>query len=571
MKTTNQIFILVVFFFAFACQKNKEPYPVQIQNAEKIMLKEPAKALLMLDSIRMTIKNQPVETQRYYDLLLFRVNDMCYIPHPSNDTIQKCITYYSKHCDNYKLMVAYYCMGCFYRDKKDYVKASLAYQEALNHSSQSKDFSLIGRIYSQLASLSDIPEESINFFKKSAVYFAKAKDNRTLIYSLCDIAMVFSSENSNDSALYYGEKAYNMAKSLKYSASIQAMNDQMADYYLRANKISHAKCLLDKMLLNPRNNYDRSLFYLDWGEYYQAVNNYYSAVLYYNKCLRVTTDISYRYLSYKALYDIYKKEKDLEKVTVCADSLLNIDNENQLLTHDKEVTKQNIRFDVKRVEKENSSLKIDIGYHQMLIVALIVIFIFLVVLGLRIIKKKELRRREELQNRISDAMSKTSNAVINEKIKQIEVLEENLRRTTEELERDKYALEQLPNKDELLAQIERHKALEDNFIASSIYVILRNNIRDGKSITESQWDDFKIAVNETYDNLNLHLKSIYRKISEQEIRMCDLMKVGFNSEQMAVALNCTVSNTYSIRRRLYKKLTAMSGSSSDLDKWIAEF
>ena len=279
----------------------------------------------------------------------------------------------------------------------------------------------------------------------------------------------------------------------------------------------------------------------------------------------------FKYSSYKALYDIYKKKHDFNNLAICSDSLQNIDNEAQLIAHDSEVTKQNIRFDVKRVEKENSSLKIDIGYHQMLIVALIVIFIFLVVLGLRIIKKKELRRREELQNRISDAMSKTSNAVINEKIKQIEVLEENLRRTTEELERDKYALEQLPNKDELLAQIERHKALEDNFIASSIYVILRNNIRDGKSITESQWDDFKIAVNETYDNLNLHLKSIYRKISEQEIRMCDLMKVGFNSEQMAVALNCTVSNTYSIRRRLYKKLTAMSGSSSDLDKWIAEF
>ncbi len=110
--------MLAVFFFAFACQKNKEPYPVQIQNAEKIMLKEPAKALSMLDSIRMTIKNQPVETQRYYDLLLFRVNDMCYIPHKSNDTIQKCITYYTKHCDNDKLMAAYYCMGCFYRDKK---------------------------------------------------------------------------------------------------------------------------------------------------------------------------------------------------------------------------------------------------------------------------------------------------------------------------------------------------------------------------------------------------------------------------------------------------------------------
>jgi tetratricopeptide (TPR) repeat protein len=571
MKTINQLLILAVFFLAFACQKNKEPYPIQIRDAEKIMLKEPTKALSMLDRIRTTIKNEPVETQRYYDLLLFRVNDMCYIPHPSNDTIQKCITYYTKHCYNDELMTAYYCMGCFYRDKKDFVKASLAYQEALNHSSQSKDFSLIGRLYNQLASLSDIPKEMRSLYKRSAVCFANAKDSITLVYSLSDIAMSFNAENSNDSAVYYGEKAYNMAKSLKDSTTLQVIGCQMADYYLKVNKIKRAKNLLDKMLLNTHNNYDKSLLYLDWGEYYRAVNNYDSAVHYYNKCLQVTTDISYRYLSFKALYDIYKKEKDLEKITVCADSLLNIDNENQLLTHDKEVTKQNIRFGVKRVEKENSSLKVEIGYHQMLIVGLIVIFLFLVALGLKIIKKKELRRREELKNKIRDAMSKKSNAVINEKIKQIEVLEENLKKTTEELERDKQELELLPNKDELLAQIERHKVLEDKFIASSIYVIFCNKIRDGKPITESQWIDFKTAVNDTYDNLNFYLKSINSKISEQEIRMCDLMKVGFNSEQMAVALNCAVSNTYSIRRRLYKKLTAMSGSSSDLDKWIAEF
>lgn len=571
MRTINKLFLFTMIILMIACQKSKQPYPVQILKAEKILINKPATALSKLDSIKGLIKNQPTETQRYYDLLMFRAHDMCYFPHPSNDSIQKCITYYTKNFNNDKLMTAYYCMGCFYRDKENYVKASQAYQKALNYASQSKDYSLIGRIYNQLAHLSGIPKETIPLYKKSAVYFEKAKDNITLMYSIRDIAMSFSSEDLNDSAVYYGEKAYNMARSLNDSTCIQVMNSQMASYYLRVNKITKAKHLLDQTLLNPHDDNDNSLCYLDWGEYYQTVGNNDSAIHYYKKCLQGTTDINFKYSSYKALYDIYKEGYDFKKALACADSLLYLDNKNLLITHDVEVTKQNIRFGVKRMEKENSRLSEKVEYHKTLIFGLTIVFILFVIVGLSVMKKRELRHQEELVKKVKDQMSKNNNTIINERIKQINDLEEELKKANEEVERQKHELESLPKREELMAQIEENKILEKEFFSSSIYALSYKNVQTGKTITVDQWTEFKTAVNHTYDNFNYRLKAQYPQISEQEIRICDLMKSGFTTEQMANALNCTQSNTYSIRRRLYKKMTALSGSAGDLDKWISEF
>jgi len=562
MRTINKLLVLVLALLTIACQEDKQSYPTQMQRAEKILLKEPITALSMLDSIKKMIKNQPIEAQRYYDLLLFRANDICYIPHPSNDTIKKCITYYTKHFDNDKLMTAYYCMGCYYRDKKDYVKASRSYQIALNYVRQSKDFALVGRIYNQLASLSDIPKEKISFYKKSSISFARAKDDLTLMYSMRDIATSFSSENLNDSAIYYGEKAYNMALSLKDSTGIQVMDCQMADYYLKTSKINQAKHMLDNALINPHDNNDNSLYYLDWGEYYQAVNKNDSATYYYNKCLKSTTDINFKYSSYKALYDIYKKKHDFNKLIVCSDSLLSIDNENDQIVHDTEVTKQNIHFGVKRIEKENSRLNVEIGFHKILIVCLIVVILAFTIAGITL-KKMERRRKEKLKKKIEDEISKTSSAMVEEKIKRINELKEKLEQHNKELVA-------LPNMDELMAQKEKNKVAKNEFFASPAYNLLLNKIQDGKSLTDDQWKDFTIAVDKAFDNFNARLKAIYSKLSEREVRICNMIKADFNTEQMAAAICCSQSNTYNIRRRLYKKLTAKSGSAGDLNTLIAE-
>ncbi len=543
-----------------ACQKDKQSYPIQMQRAEKILLNKPITALSMLDSIKEAIKNQPIETRKYYDLLLFRANDMCYIPHPSNDTINKCIAYYTKHFDNDKLMTAYYCLGCYYRNKKDYVKASQACQKALNYASNSNDYSLIGRIYNQLASLSDIPNEMISLYNKSIKYFTKAKDKRVIIFSYRDIATSFSSEKLNDSAIYYGEKAYNIATSINDSIGKQMVYRQLADYYLKANKINQAKTLLYKILLDKYSEENNSLYYLDWGEYYQAVNKNDSATYYYNKCLKSTTDINFKYSSYKALYDIYKKKHDFNNLIVCSDSLLSIDNENQLITHDTEVTKQNIHFGVKRIEKENSRLNLEIGYHQILIVCLIVVILAFIMLGVTL-KKRERRRQEKLKKKIENETSKTSNAIIDGKIKLINELKEKLEQHNKELEA-------LPKMDELIAQKEKNKVAKNEFFASPAYALLLNKIQDGKPLTDDQWNDFTNAVDKAFDNFNDRLKALY-PISEREKRICNMIKADFSTEQMAIAICCSPSSTYTIRRRLFKKLTARSGSAGDLNTLIA--
>ena len=119
--------------------------------------------------------------------------------------------------------------------------------------------------------------------------------------------------------------------------------------------------------------------------------------------------------------------------------------------------------------------------------------------------------------------------------------------------------------------MEKNKVLEKKFFNSPIYILSLKTVKAEKCLTTEQWDEFKKGIDLTYDNFNTPLKTIYPKISEQEIRVCNLVKVGFSVEQMAIAMNCTQFNTYNIRTRLYKKMTAKNGSSKDMDKLISYF
>jgi len=578
MKTYKSIpvVILLIFILCSCYQKNgKIIYPVNMVKGEKLLIKNPQEALSLLMRLQQQIKDQPKGVQMYYELLLFRAQDMCYVIHKSKDKVDKCISYYKNEVDDDKLMMSYYCLGCYYRDQEDDIEAVKAFQEALNFAHKSEDYSLIGRIYNQKAYLSNIENERLELYKISAKYFDLAKDSITLLYSYRDVASAYQSLTRSDSALYYGLKAYTIAIQLNDSVGKNVMNNQLAGYYLMKGDYRKGKSFLDRTILNLKDEDDNSLYYSDLGEYYQKVDKLDSAIYYFNKCIQVTKDINLEYDSYIFLHQIYRDTGSIGKALECAERIVEIGDQIKQKAHDDEVTKLNAHYGVKRMENNNSKLKLLNQYKDLWLCGLTCIILLLILSSYFVTKhlrKIERVKQLKLAHRLKQGMSDKNKETVEEKIKQIVELENKLQVGDEERMHLMSQLKELhPVKEQLMKQQEENVMLENRFKELEIYWTFHKAAVDDINITNFQWSVFMDAIDDAFDHFNKRLFLLYPGISDIEIKVCNLVKAGFNPLEMSKQMKYSPSNISSIRRRLYKKITAKNGFAADMDLLLKKF
>lgn len=492
-------------------------YPAEMMEAKIVLIKDPHRALLLLTNLRSKINKEPEETRMYYALLLFRAQDMCYVTHKSEQVINTAIAYYKKNGDNDKLMAAYYCLGCYYRDQNDYIKATDSYQKALGFVAQSKDYSLIGRIYNQLAELNRFPNEALALYKMSAKYFDRADDRRTLAYSLRDIAAEYQSLEKYDSALTYGLRAYQIIE--KNEDDRHIMENELANYYLLMGNYKKARFFLERASRKMKRSNDLSLNYFNWGYLYQHTNKMDSAIYYLDKCIKID-NIDNKYYSYVSLHDIYKQIGNKDKALYCAEMMSTLEEDVRRISHDEVVTNVNAYYDFSRTKKEIRQLNVENKYKN---ISLITIFTVTVILGIvgffrikSVLKEKEERHRSCI---------KEVNAKYND---------------------------------------------GDNAL-DEVVQFFHNAAYTGQAITDLEWKDLMDAVDVGSNDFYQHILSLYPKIKPVELKVCYLLKAGFFPAEIAKLTQRSPNGISSIRCRLYTKFTQKKGVSKDLDNLLKDF
>jgi tetratricopeptide (TPR) repeat protein len=394
MKRQTMLLVFIIVSL-ISCNYHSTDYPQQMVQAEGLLTKNPQKALSLLLYFHKDIKLQPKNVQMYYCILLFRAQDLCYVPHKSKKDIDDAVVYFKKHHDNNKLMDAYYCVGCFYRDQKDFPKTATAFQYALTAGVNSKDYSMKGRIYNQLAQLNDVPKDAISLYKKSAVFLSSAHDSITWAYALRDIAAEYQSINRYDSAMAYAQKAYQLMLTLNDKEAINNMENEIANYYLSLNEIGKAKVFLDKSTGTFTNSDDASLYYMNMGRYYNNINRADSSIFYLNLCVNLSDNLTFKYNSYLLLYDIYKKRGLSKKALYYMEKANDMNKQISDIIHEETVTKINANSDYKRAKKELSYIKSEYAYGS-------IIFIVIIIAISVIIYLKKKKRVQTVDEDISD-------------------------------------------------------------------------------------------------------------------------------------------------------------------------
>lgn len=561
----------ILFIMLFSCaHKIEKKYPDKLIKADKILISNPNEALDLLISMGNNIKEEQVEVQMYYEILLFRAQDMCYIVHKSRNTIDRTIEFYKNKRDNDNLMAAYYCRGCYFRDNNDYGQATISYQNALSCMSQSKNYSLIGRVYNQLAQVNRFPKESLSLYEESAKYFALAKESATLSYSLRDIATEYQCLSMNDSALVYGLKAYRIALKTGKKDLICTLEGSLAGFYLSLKDFSTARIFIEKNQKCTNDSTTCPLLYMNWGRFYKGTNKLDSAIYYFNKCLKVSNDVDNQYYSFYFLQQIYERLGKADKALYYANKKSDIQNVIEQRIHDGNVNVINAHYNVKRAAKEINKLKASNEYKMYLLYVVSVMVIIMLGVFFSIKKRNDnfKLRMMKIQSELTDNLQNR----IGDNNQRLQILEQQLQKSNVENDQFKSEINELELLNEKYqSELNRNIKLENDFMHSNIRMAFFEAAEGNVVITFSQWDDLKAAVDGAYNDYNKRLPSLYPDMSQVEVKVCNLIKAQFSPSEIANLIHRSISTVSSIRSRLYTKITGKKEGAASLDKLLEDF
>lgn len=150
--------IFILFSMLLSCTGNKS-YDPQLSKADSIMdiADDSAQiAIKMLDALKPECSKFTKAQRMRYDLLYHKAMNKAYIDFTSDSTMLAVVDYYEHHGTANDRMLAYYILGCVYRDMHEAPMALEYYNKATEQAdtaAQDCDYATLCRVYSQMGVL----------------------------------------------------------------------------------------------------------------------------------------------------------------------------------------------------------------------------------------------------------------------------------------------------------------------------------------------------------------------------------------------------------------------------------
>lgn len=468
-------------------------------------------------------------------------------------------------------MLAYYYLGRVNSDLQDALQAQEYYLRALEIGEDSKDYTLLIKIYNNLGTLyayQDINDMALPMYKKVLSYLELEPDSVKTAFTLRNIARIYSLIQKSDSSIIYYKRAISYS-AIKNKASILI---DLGNLYLSLKDYKKAYQCIEKA--EPLINNEKTLYpiYLSKGELYIATNQLDSAKFYLNHCTK-SSNIYTRAGSLYQLAQIAQKEKNINDLIKYSnlyeqtrDSIVNS-------SHFENIRLTQSMFNYQRIDKEKNKYEKEATQRMILIYQVIIIFSIIFILSF-IFFKKEQNRKKRLAD-LREEQYKRSQQYIEDNEKQISQLTEMLRSKQEEMgevEKQLYEARKLMLEMENRQIFEKQGTfllLEKDFHNSSLYI--RIHREDDIQLGPSEWEELHQLIDATYSDFTNRLIKLYPQISIEEIHICYLIKMQLSIKKIAFIMHITSSGVSQCRRRLYKKFTGEPQNTEKFDKFIADF
>lgn len=582
MKKHWLILLTIICLLSGSCQQSTT-YPPAMRQAESLMEIYPDSADCLLQDLMDSISSYSEETQRYYQLLRIQANDKLYITHRSDSLINLIVDFYEKLGDEEKLMKAYYYQGSVYRDMNDAPKALKSFQQAIDLNCP--DYDLQARTYSQMGNLfayQGLYEEAMDVHKKSMNIYNKTGANRKMPFVLRDIARMYDVQELVDSAMFYYKAACDYSLYLNDSVRYYNLLGEFGGFLFESGRIEKAKRLL-KIAEQPNYLRDKSHIYLNLGNLYRKQQRNDSAYYYYHKALNIS-NIRKNYYSYKHLYFIEKENNNYAQAVGYIDKAIGLKEKIDSITQTEVVAKINALYNYQHTEKENLQLKQkeEMASNQLLFSFVVFVLIVIILLSIFIIQKKDqqqiLAKEQILRKYIEDKYA-VSESIIIENEQKISDLEKSLIVAEQEKDelRIKYLLvkkKRLKMQNAEILQIKEEEQLRINlFKQSSIYnefmqASKNEHVNISPQKCPEKWHELAEALDNTYPRFTERILNVCLQLTETELHVCRLTKMGISPSNIAIILKYSKQNISNIRSKIYKKIVNGKSEFLNFDHFI---
>ena len=543
-----------------------------IAAADSLSEAAPQRAMTLIDSLE---GESTMNKSRHMKLLLLKAKVRNKLAMPmSTDSLKDIADYFDKHGDSNERMLAYYILGFAYQRSQDAPMALQYFHEAAakaDTTDSSCDFLTLHRIHvwsaeilrSQFA-FSDAFHENSLAFK----YAMKAKDTLNAIITYEQKANIYKLKGNIDSVISIREKLYGLYSKYGYKRETAYSLGPLIDIYAKRGNISKAKHALDvyeKMSgrFDKYGNIKKGLevHYAIKGYYYLSINDYDSARLCFDKCLKTTSnypnDFGY---SYEGLTELYKKLHRPDSVAKYSELTRQMSDTIYARMSTEHLQQMQAMYNYNRYRQNAEEAEKD-ALRTKYISIIIIMAIMAAAIGgalavrtyimrkrrARVNEIKEYKRkineletsRAELEN-INSGLNAEVNRMIEEKTKKIDILKTEYEKNFNNV-KDKDLFECEP----IVIQI-RWKARKTT----------KPMDKDEISRLKELFKDYRPLSN--WENT----------LNNNEYLICLLVRLDFVPAEICILTDLSSSNISNIRKRLLEKMTGREGSPKDFDKYI---
>lgn len=537
-----------------------------------------AVALLKQPEVKSALTSQ--DAAMYYQLLTVKAADKAYLLHTTDSVILRVVDYYERKQDKQHLPEAYYYAGRVYRDLGDAPQALDYFERAIQALPEGEASILKGKIYSQTGTLflyQDMYEEALKMFKLSYDCNIKVNNIYSQIFNLRDMGTSFRNMNQMDSAIYYFQRASQVAEANGQTNNMYMVQTQLTSLYLQLEEYSLAQKAFEYGKLH-KHKANKSSLYSIASKLYFHTGKIDSAIYCFKQLLDFGT-VYAKQEAYWYLAQVATQNKDTEKALEYIGQYNLYTDSIQRITNRETIRKMHALYNYKLRENGNIRLKAENERKQAIMYYTVGIGGLLLALsfgGMQYYRRKKLelsvqldkakRLKEELQLK-SEQFVKENELKIARLEKELQETDATLRKQLEE-EKEKMEYENKLAQAALRKQEQIAKAIEESDIKKEILHKLHTGDNGKNILTAADWEEIERQTERMVPGFKQRMYELYSKFSDYEYHICLLLKLDFQPGEIAKLTLHSKESVTSTRRRLYEKVFGQKGTPGDWDEII---
>ena len=492
-----------LFFILLIASCSNDGIMEKMEQIKTVGNHDPEKALAMLDSLDIDIRNENDYARHKYDLLRIRLNDKAYNLPISDIMIKQLIPYFEENGSIPEKQEVYYYAGSIYRDLQDTPRALENFFKSLDIALEHKkecDPIMLRNIYSNLQYLfymvKDYPD-ALEYGLKELESCRQTKSDVVLPFNhiaatYLDMDSMRLAEAASDSAFAY----------IMQSGDIHKYQESLAFllyYYSYMEKVEKARKCMSLMESNPLENGDYCTS-MTYAFYYEALGKKDSAAIYCKKVLEDAKDTLYMYDAAKHLFIYYDELGDESGAARYAKAYMDMSSALDFGRRQELSATVNNQYKYHLDQKKEQELKDEKERYKATLIVVCLAALLLASLGVIYYIWKRNRHLKEI----------------------VELLEENKAREQQLAEREEQnkAIIKLMHKTELEGT------------AEEVVEAVRQASTGKKEMTAAEWKQLYCAVDELYPSFKDKLVKELGNYSEQQQQVCYLMRIGLSNPQI---------------------------------------